>query len=156
MPDDDKKDENIVWKRGNNGTELRLADEGDPEDFDGFEKELQAGLQAEKLAICALLEKLGIVQVEISYSGSGDDGSFDEERFLDAKGEDVGAPELPDEDGFGDRVIDFMDNCLNIQHSGWGDGDGGAGTITLQVPTRKVFIDHNDYYTESNNTKTVY
>jgi hypothetical protein len=37
----------------------------------------------------------------------------------------------------------LLEWCLEQEHPGWEINDGGRGTITVDVPARKVTIDHH-------------
>lgn len=46
-------------------------------------------------------------------------------------------------------LTDFGSSFLDMHHSGWENNDGGGGQVIFDVATRKVTLEHNEYYTES-------
>ena len=87
------------------------------------------------------LRALGIERVEARYSGYGDEGYIDEIDFFPSE---PGKPMRRNiDDFFWEEIID------QSQHSGFYNNDGGYGTITWDIVTNKITMQHNDYYTET-------
>jgi hypothetical protein len=119
-----------------------------------------------KRALLRALRKHGIAQVEIRYDGAGDEGQIQDIRGFDAEGRLVPSlvirsSKLPLAPGSGGRqqtlhenLDEFAWSLLGHYHDGFYDGDGGFGTITIDVAKRTVTLDHDDCFTDSVNTVT--
>jgi hypothetical protein len=88
-------------------------------------------------AICERLQRLGVVKVEVGYSGGGDDGAVDDLLFL---------PEgttLPSdlEDAVADWVTDFLP-------PGWANDEGGQGTVVIDVVASVARFNHGQNVAE--------
>jgi hypothetical protein len=108
-------------------------------------------------AILAVLKLDGVKEIEINYSGSGDEGQTDhiemkpsnivctktiniQRRIHYNKPEtmtvSVPVREILDEIGW-----DIVDSSI---HTGFHNGDGGGGTIKIDVETGKITLSHYD------------
>lgn len=100
------------------------------------------------------LEKMGVVEVEVHYSGGGDEGAVEYIELTDTDGNLV---EIP---GERDRTFDneHYDLAEILEQpvedelgTGWYDGVPGVqGYVYWKVPERKVTIEHmyEDWVTE--------
>lgn len=98
-----------------------------------------ASLTTDKIEILKELHKLGVTHVEISYSGSGDDGMLEDiEAFKNRK--KIAMPEEVSE-----KVEEFAYDALNHHFGGWEINEGSRGNMRIDVATKKVTIDHEHY-----------
>jgi hypothetical protein len=122
-------------------------------------------LQATKAALMLLLKAKGIDTVIASYCGSSDEGSIElvcaftaDNKPVDLKGDRVIAVgEGDDKRTFTSLealLEDFAWDCVCKHHDGFENNDGGRGDVNINVPSGRVWIEHNDYYTESEYTET--
>jgi len=88
------------------------------------------------------LKDNGLVKLEISYNGGGDDGCIDSFSGyeLDEKG-----VERWSQDSISQKFQDEFDD--NIEWD-WINNDGGYGTITIDLETGKMTIDHSQRHVE--------
>jgi hypothetical protein len=85
-----------------------------------------------------------VANVEAAYSGYGDSGAIDGIQYRDEAGVRVDRTTLPT------PVIEQLENVLyEFLPSGFEINDGGQGTLTLDVQTGKVTIQHQENYTET-------
>ena len=90
------------------------------------------------------LRQHGVANIEAAYSGYGDSGAIDGVQFRDAAGERVDRTNLPPE------ILEQLENCVyEFLPSGFEINDGGQGTLTLDVPTGRITLAHQENYTES-------
>jgi hypothetical protein len=92
------------------------------------------------------LRAVGVTAVTISYSGGGDEGRAEPPQFQDAAGNRIDESSLPDDldtQKLGDLLEAFAPE-------GYEDGEGGHGTITFDLPTGKIRVEHNWYEIVSN------
>jgi hypothetical protein len=104
-----------------------------------------------KTAIIQAMNRDGIDSIAITYSGSGDSGQIDEIALTPAKASyaTYNGSDIP----LRSFVEDFADELIESAHSGYENGDGGAGTITITRATATVTWEHSDFYTESDTTE---
>jgi hypothetical protein len=85
-----------------------------------------------------------VANIEAAYSGYGDSGAIDGIQFRDEAGMRVDRKTLPPE------VVEQLENLLyEFLPCGFEINDGGQGTLTLDVRTGKITIQHQENYTES-------
>ena len=85
-----------------------------------------------------------VANIEAAYSGYGDSGAIDGLQFRDAAGQRVDRASLPKD------VIEQLENCVyEFLPSGFEINDGGQGTLTLDVATGRVSIQHQANVTET-------
>jgi hypothetical protein len=90
------------------------------------------------------LAQHGVANVEVAYSGCGDEGAIDGVQFRDAAGQRVERASLPR--GF----IEELEACVYaFLPSGFEINDGGQGTLTINTQTAKVTLAHQENYTET-------
>ena len=88
-----------------------------------------------------------VANIEAAYSGYGDSGAIDGLQFRDTAGERVDRESLPR------NVIEELENCVyEFLPSGFEVDDGSQGTLTLDVATGRVSIQHQENYTTSNDS----
>lgn len=127
-------------------------------------------LATNKEPLLKVLRELGAARVIISYSGSGDDGHFEDalitgkdDKILDVGEAVVTVNKLSTRvtaDGFSeeireeeqdleDALLDFAHEWVYSQHGGWENNDGGAGEITISVESGEFSLVHSELYVES-------
>ena len=90
------------------------------------------------------LAQLRVANIEAAYSGYGDSGAIDGLQFRDAAGHRVDRASVPKD------VIEQLENCVySFLPSGFEINDGGQGTLTLDVATGRVSIQHQANVTET-------
>ena len=86
----------------------------------------------------------GVANIEAAYSGYGDSGAIDGLQFRDSAGQRVDRESLPQ------NVIEELENCVyEFLPSGFEVDDGSQGTLTLDVATGRVSIQHQANVTET-------
>ena len=86
----------------------------------------------------------GIANVEAAYSGYGDSGAIDGVQFRDKSGVRVEREKIPA------VLTEKLENVLyEFLPAGFEINDGGQGTLTLDVQTSTVKLEHQENYTES-------
>ncbi|MGH2507763.1 MAG: hypothetical protein ACRDHZ_10240 [Ktedonobacteraceae bacterium] len=91
------------------------------------------------------LRAAGVARVTVSYYGDGDEGRAEPPQFQDAAEKPVEELLLPvdlDLQTLGDLLEGFAPE-------GYEDGDGGFGTVTFNVQTLTIRVEHNWYETVS-------
>ena len=85
-----------------------------------------------------------VANIEAAYSGYGDSGAIDGLLFRDAAGQRVDRASLPKD------VIEQLENCVyEFLPAGFEINDGSQGTLTLDVATGRVSIQHQANVTET-------
>ena len=85
-----------------------------------------------------------VANIEAAYSGYGDSGCIDGVQFRGPAGERVERASIPD------QLKEALESCLyELLPAGFEINDGGQGTLTLDVQTGKITIQHQENYTES-------
>ena len=82
-----------------------------------------------------------IHSVTVSYSGCGDEGRTEEPQFEGADGKPVERPSVPE--GFDLHTLGGL--LANFIPEGYGNDEGGWGTITFDVQSGKIRVEHNWY-----------
>ena len=91
--------------------------------------------------------RLGVANIEVSYSGYGDDGSIDGIQYRDPTGIRVDRATIPE------KLIEDLESCAyEFLPAGFEINDGGQGTLTIDVGAAKVTIQHQENYTESHDS----
>ena len=97
------------------------------------------------IAFSDALRDAGIHTVTVSYNGYGDEGRAEAPQLEGADGKPVETPSVPQ--GF---VLDTLGGLLaNLAPEGYGNDEGGWGTITFDVQSGKIRVEHNWYETVS-------
>ena len=85
-----------------------------------------------------------VANVEAAYSGYGDSEALDGLQYRDTAGQRVDRESLPG------PLREALEACLyEFLPAGFEINDGGQGTLTLDVQTAKVTIQHQENYTET-------
>jgi hypothetical protein len=85
-----------------------------------------------------------VANIEVAYSGYGDSGAIDGLQFRDPAGERVGRASLPKD------MIEELENCVyEFLPAGFEINDGSQGTLTIDVGTGRVSIQHQANVTET-------
>jgi hypothetical protein len=101
-----------------------------------------------KQEVCKFTDPLrsaGVSRVSISYSGCGDEGRAEEPQLANADGKPMAESELPDDvdiNSLGDLLERFVPE-------GYEDGEGGYGTVSFDIGSQKIRVEHNWYETIS-------
>ncbi len=122
--------------------------------------ELQLPAAAEltntKEACLGLLRNLGVVSVEADYNGWGDEGQVDTITAVKADNSEVNLKRHPyllrDNDHIRtlhDLIEEFSWDAVQHFHEGFHNNDGGSGTVTIDVVTGHVKIEHDDNVVET-------
>jgi hypothetical protein len=96
------------------------------------------------LASTEVLRAAGIRTVSISYSGMGDEGKTEEPQLEGTAGEPVAL------NGSEDFDLVTIGGLLELfVPESYADNDGGWGTVTFDVESGKIRVEHNWYETVS-------
>ena len=101
--------------------------------------------KAEVLKFSDSLRAAAVAKVTVSYYGDGGEGRAEPPQFQDAAGDPVEESRLPV-----DLNLQTLDDLLEgFAPEGYEDGDGGFGTITFDLGTLRIRVEHNWYETVS-------
>ena len=97
------------------------------------------------------LKDLGIVRVQVHYSGGGDDGCIDstDAYILNEKGQEKWDRDIVPDDFlamFEEALYNFISR--NVEWD-WVNNDGGYGTLEINVDTGELTIHHSQRHTEN-------
>jgi len=101
--------------------------------------------KAEVLRFADRLRSVGVAKVTVSYHGDGDEGRAEPAQLQDAADTPLEGSRLPadlDIRKIGDLLEEFVPE-------GYEDGEGGFGTVTFNVHTLTIRVEHNWYETVS-------
>lgn len=126
--------------------------------------------------ILEALEKLSIVKVVVSYSGSGDSGQVEDATAFDKDDApivmddvvvDVTADKSVFKEGVGfEHVVGVVStplkealeemayDALEMKHPGWENNDGASGELVVIVSDKSFTLGHDSYYTTSDHTES--
>ena len=94
--------------------------------------------------ILPALTKHGVANIEAAYSGYGDSGAIEGIQYRDEAGTRVDRTALPA------PVIEQLETALyEFLPAGFEINDGGQGTLTLDIQTAKVTVQHQENYTDT-------
>ena len=97
-----------------------------------------------RVEVLPALRKHRVANIEAAYSGYGDSGAIDGLQFRDAAGQRVDRASVPQD------VIEQLENCVyEFLPAGFEIDDGSQGTLTLDVATGRVSIQHQANVTET-------
>ena len=100
-----------------------------------------------RVEVLPALRKHRVANIEAAYSGYGDSGAIDGLQFRDAAGQRVDRASVPQD------VIEQLENCVyEFLPAGFEVDDGSQGTLTLDVATGRVSIQHQENYTETHDS----
>jgi hypothetical protein len=83
------------------------------------------------------LHKLGVEQIVVEYSGSGDSGDIDNSDYISKTNGSIDVP-----NDINDIVIDYIHSKILDTFSDWYNNEGGGGTLLIEVPSGKWNSDH--------------
>lgn len=105
---------------------------------------LQTSKDKLRSEIIPALMASGVSNVEAAYSGYGDSGAIDGVQYRDKAGMRVDREKIPA------ALTEKLENVLyDFLPAGFEINDGGQGTLTLDVQTGSVKLEHEENYTES-------
>ncbi len=105
--------------------------------------------QERKMEVLKFTDQLraaGITTVMVSYSGDGDEGRAEPPQFQDSADNPIDDSSLPE----GLDIRKLGDLLEGFAPEGYEDGEGGHGTITFDLQTGKIRVEHNWYEIVSN------
>lgn len=101
--------------------------------------------KAEVLKFADGLRAAGVARVSISYYGDGDEGRAEPPQLQDAAENPVEESHQP-----ANLNIQTLGDLLEgFAPEGYEDGDGGFGTVTFDLHTLTIRVEHNWYETVS-------
>ncbi len=84
-----------------------------------------------------------VVEVEVEYSGSGDEGFVNDVIYaFEGEPYDIEDPDLREE------IENFTDDILDEKHGGWEINEGGEGRLDIDIKACKATL-HHSYRVES-------
>jgi hypothetical protein len=102
--------------------------------------------KGEVLKFADALCNAGVSKVSVSYSGDGDEGRAEPPEFQDFADNPIDEASLP-----ADLDIARLGELLEgFAPEGYEDGEGGHGTITFNLQTGNILVEHNWYEVVSN------
>ena len=101
--------------------------------------------KADVLKFYDALRAAGVSRMTVSYYGDGDEGRAEPAQFQDADGSPIKESRL----GVGLDFQKLSDLLESFAPEGYEDGDGGFGTITFDLQTLLIRVEHNWYGTVS-------
>ena len=112
----------------------------------GYARDAESSLERAKTRlrteVIPVLNKHRVANIEAAYSGSGDEGAIDGLQYRDAAGQRVERKTLPPE------TIEALEACLyEFLPEGFEINDGSQGTLTLDLPSGRLSIQHQENYT---------
>ena len=110
----------------------------------GVEDQMQQAKNTLRTVILPALLTSGVANVEAAYSGYGDSGAIDGVQYRNQSGVRVEREKIPA------ALTEKLENVLyEFLPAGFEINDGGQGTLTLDVQTGTVKLEHEENYTES-------
>jgi hypothetical protein len=102
-----------------------------------IEQQIEQARRTLAVEVLPALLACGVANIEIAYSGYGDSGAIDGVQFRDAAGLRVVRDNLPQ------GVREKLETCAYaFLPVGFETNDGGQGSLTIDLPTRKITIQH--------------
>src|SRR5690242_20651184 len=102
----------------------------------------------QKMEVLTFTDKLraaGVAKVVVSYYGDGNEGRAEPPQFQDTADNPLEESRLPAEVD----IRKLGELLEGFAPEGYEDGDGGFGTVTFDVQTLKIRVEHNWYETVS-------
>ncbi len=106
--------------------------------------EREAALRPLRAELLSQLRTQGIEEVTVSYEGYGDSGNVEDVTVKPA-----GTETPPD---LTTKLEEFGWDFAYDQHPGFENNEGGYGTLTWNVTTDSITLDHADRYIETSHT----
>lgn len=109
-------------------------------------------------ALCDPLARIGIQYIVWCYDGSCDSGDIEDQSIYDTNNNKVSDEEffnlvaqLPEnEQPLFTGEHKMLNDVYELLPSGYENNDGGYGEVHLDVENKKVRVEHNQRYTETN------
>jgi hypothetical protein len=112
-----------------------------------IEQQIEQAKRTLAVEVIPALLACGVANVEVAYSGYGDSGAIDGVQYRDAAGLRVVRDNIPQ------GVREKLETCVyGFLPSGFEINDGGQGTITIDLPTRKITLQHGQNEVVSHDT----
>jgi hypothetical protein len=109
-----------------------------------IEQQIEQAKRTLALDVLPALRSCGVANIEAAYSGYGDSGAIDGIQYRDEAGMRVDRTALPA------PVIEQLETALyEFLPAGFEINDGGQGTLTLDIQTAKVTVQHQENYTDT-------
>jgi hypothetical protein len=112
------------------------------------EQERHAGTLARlRDDIIPTLVRMGVTKVQVEYSGYGDSGAINSIDYFTADGKAISI-------GSSAPTLDTEIECVvdAVLPDGFENNEGGQGDITIDVAKGCLTIEHQENYTETNDT----
>ncbi len=102
-----------------------------------IEQQIEQARRTLAVEVLPALLSCGVSNIEIAYSGYGDSGAIDGVQFRDAAGLRVVRDNIPA------GIREKLETCAYaFLPMGFETNDGGQGSLTIDLPTRKITIQH--------------
>ena len=102
-----------------------------------MDKQIEEARHTLAVEVFPALLACGVANIEIAYSGYGDSGAIDGVQYRDAAGLRVVRDNIPA------GVREKLETCAYaFLPSGFEINDGGQGSLTIDLPSRKITIRH--------------
>jgi hypothetical protein len=102
-----------------------------------IEQQIEQARRTLAVEVLPALMACGVTNIEIAYSGYGDSGAIDGVQFRDAAGLRVVRDNLPQ------GVREKLETCAYaFLPVGFETNDGSQGSLTIDLPTRKIALRH--------------
>lgn len=102
-----------------------------------IEQQIEQARRTLAVEVLPALLACGVANIEIAYSGYGDSGAIDGVQFRDAAGLRVVRDNIPA--GVREKL---ETSAYAFLPAGFENNDGGQGSLTIDLPTRKITIRH--------------
>lgn len=129
-------------------------------------------LAENKAEILEAMKAIGAARATVTYSGSGDEGQFDQPEFVKADGTAINAEEAmvnlkatvgvwvsgeskwenkewEGEVDLNEALSDLCHDLVQDRHGGWENNEGGCGSLQVLVEGGKFRLEHSNYYIET-------
>ena len=111
------------------------------------ERERRETINRLRNEILPQFRELGVANIEVAYSGYGDSGAIDGLQYRNAAGQRVDREAIPT------TLVEELENVLyEFLPAGFEINDGGQGTLTLDVQTGRLTLQHQENETVSNDS----
>jgi hypothetical protein len=102
-----------------------------------IERQVEEARRTLAVEVIPALLACGVANIEVAYSGYGDSGAIDGVQFRDAAGLRVVRDNIPQ------GVREKLETCAYaFLPAGFENNDGGQGSLTIDLPTRKITLQH--------------
>ena len=102
-----------------------------------IEQQIEQARRTLAVEVLPALLACGVANIEIAYSGYGDSGAIDGVQYRDAAGLRVVRDNIPE------GLREKLETCAyTFLPAGFEVNDGGQGSLTIDLPSRKITIRH--------------